>query len=82
VPKTRKYTRTAANETSCIVTASAAVAGDSPPVFWRLKIRRGAVSMSTGWTNSVTRYSLNTMMKHSSSPAETPGPISGNTTFR
>ena len=32
-----------------------------------------------GWTNRVTRYSLNTMMKDSIRPALTPGPMSGNT---
>ena len=36
--------------------------------------------MLGGWTKSVTRYSLKTMMNDSISPALTPGPISGKTT--
>ena len=64
---------------SCIVTASAAVVGARPAVRTRLNTRSGAVVMSGGWTNSVTRYSLNTMMNESMSPALTPGPMSGNT---
>ena len=67
---------------SCIVTASAAVDGARPLVRTRLKIRSGAVSRSGGWTNRVTRYSLKTMMKTSSRPAETPGPMSGKTIRR
>src|SRR3954447_12710169 len=67
---------------SCIVTARAAVVGARPAVRTRLNTRSGAVVMSEGWTNRVTRYSLNTMMNDSISPALTPGPISGRTIRR
>ena len=76
-PKRRKNSRTAAREISCIVTASAAVVGARPAVRIWLKTRSGAVVSPGGWTNSVTRYSLKTMMKHRRRPALTPGPISG-----
>ena len=62
-----------------MVTASAAVVGARPAVRTRLKTRSGAVVTLGGWTNSVTRYSLNTMMNVSIRPALTPGPMSGNT---
>ena len=45
VPKTRKNTSTAANEITCIVTASAAVVGARPAVRTRLKTRSGPVVM-------------------------------------
>src|SRR5258705_8279355 len=67
---------------TCMTTARAVVEGASPAVLTTLNTRSGAVVMSFGWTNSVTRYSLKTMMKVSISPALTPGPISGRTTLR
>src|SRR5678815_1942339 len=62
VPKIRKNASTAMNEMPCITTASAAVVGARPFVRTRLNTRSGAVSSDGGWTNSVTRYSLKTMM--------------------
>ena len=47
-----------------------------------LKTRSGAVVSPGGWTNSVTRYSLKTMMKQRRRPALTPGPINGRTIRR